>query len=219
MQVLKKSIRIRVALRWEYFGHHDPIFSWWHKCWNLAYCLTTSSSIGWLKCTNKVRQSKRWCFESSDIRSNEDRHTTLMGVIIAHIHIQTIIHFQQKIRKNQFCSTYSCITFKNSFFFSFAVWNTMLGSSLLAISWGIEKTGLFPGIILNFLIGAICLYTAYLLLRVNEKHSKYCHNMPGFHSITYSRRGRWIEYVIVDTLWQMSRSLVVYMPAIVVVDD
>ncbi|XP_045467070.1 sodium-coupled neutral amino acid transporter 9 homolog isoform X3 [Harmonia axyridis] len=53
----------------------------------------------------------------------------------------------------------------------FAVWNTMLGSSLLAISWGIEKTGLFPGIILNFLIGAICLYTAYLLLRVNEKHS------------------------------------------------
>ncbi|XP_044763424.1 sodium-coupled neutral amino acid transporter 9-like isoform X2 [Coccinella septempunctata] len=53
----------------------------------------------------------------------------------------------------------------------FAVWNTMLGSSLLAISWGIEKTGLFPGIILNFVIGAICLYTAYLLLRVNQKHS------------------------------------------------
>ncbi|KAL3271506.1 hypothetical protein HHI36_021988 [Cryptolaemus montrouzieri] len=53
----------------------------------------------------------------------------------------------------------------------FAVWNTMLGSSLLAISWGIEKTGLFPGIIINFVIGAICLYTAYLLLRVNGKHS------------------------------------------------
>ncbi|KAK9880678.1 hypothetical protein WA026_011914 [Henosepilachna vigintioctopunctata] len=47
----------------------------------------------------------------------------------------------------------------------------MLGSSLLAISWGIEKTGLFPGMIINFLIGAICLYTAYLLLKVNEKHS------------------------------------------------
>lgn len=47
-----------------------------------------------------------------------------------------------------------------------------MGTSLLAMSWGLEKTGLFPGIAINILIAAICLYTAYILLSVNEKHSK-----------------------------------------------
>ncbi|KAJ8954477.1 hypothetical protein NQ314_007083 [Rhamnusium bicolor] len=52
----------------------------------------------------------------------------------------------------------------------FAVWNTTMGSSLLAMSWGLGKTGLFPGILINIAIAALCLYTAYVLLNVNEKH-------------------------------------------------
>lgn len=52
----------------------------------------------------------------------------------------------------------------------FAVWNTMLGSSLLAISWGYEKTGLVPGVIITWLLSGICCYTAYLLLKINQKH-------------------------------------------------
>ncbi|RZC35815.1 sodium-coupled neutral amino acid transporter 9, partial [Asbolus verrucosus] len=52
----------------------------------------------------------------------------------------------------------------------FAIWNTTVGTSLLSMSWGIEKTGLFPAVIINIVIAAICLYTTYTLLKVNEKH-------------------------------------------------
>ncbi|KAJ3652082.1 hypothetical protein Zmor_018078 [Zophobas morio] len=52
----------------------------------------------------------------------------------------------------------------------FAIWNTTVGTSLLAMAWGIEKTGLFPAIFINIAIAAICLYTTYTLLKVNEKH-------------------------------------------------
>jgi hypothetical protein len=52
----------------------------------------------------------------------------------------------------------------------FAIWNTTVGTSLLSMSWGIEKTGLFPAVLINILIAAICLYTTYTLLKVNEKH-------------------------------------------------
>jgi sodium-coupled neutral amino acid transporter 9 len=45
-----------------------------------------------------------------------------------------------------------------------------VGTSLLSMSWGIEKTGLFPAVLINILIAAICLYTTYTLLKVNEKH-------------------------------------------------
>lgn len=55
---------------------------------------------------------------------------------------------------------------------SFAVWNTTMGSSLLAMSWGLEKTSLFPGILIILCMGALCLYTSYLLLKVNENHGK-----------------------------------------------
>lgn len=47
-----------------------------------------------------------------------------------------------------------------------------MGSSLLAMSWGLEKTGLFPGIFIILFMGALCLYTSYLLLKVNEDHGK-----------------------------------------------
>ncbi|EFA05454.2 Putative amino acid permease F13H10.3-like Protein [Tribolium castaneum] len=52
----------------------------------------------------------------------------------------------------------------------FAIWNTTVGTSLLSMSWGIEKTGLFPAIFINIAIAAICLYTTYTILKVNEKH-------------------------------------------------
>uniref|UniRef100_A0A6P7G4Y3 Sodium-coupled neutral amino acid transporter 9 homolog isoform X1 n=2 Tax=Diabrotica virgifera virgifera TaxID=50390 RepID=A0A6P7G4Y3_DIAVI len=52
----------------------------------------------------------------------------------------------------------------------FAIWNTTVGTSLLAMAWGMEKTGLFPGILINLFVVAVCLYTAYVLLKIFEKH-------------------------------------------------
>ncbi|ERL95455.1 hypothetical protein D910_12717 [Dendroctonus ponderosae] len=74
----------------------------------------------------------------------------------------------------------------------FAIWNTTMGSSLLAMSWGIQMAGLFPGIAINILIAALCLYTCHLLLTVNEKHG-----MPGIDievsHLCQNLLGKWAE--------------------------
>ncbi|XP_060533312.1 sodium-coupled neutral amino acid transporter 9 homolog [Cylas formicarius] len=81
---------------------------------------------------------------------------------------------------------------QNSIVTIFAIWNTTMGSSLLAMSWGIQMAGLVPGIIVNILVAAICLYTCYLLLTVFERHG-----MPGedtdISHICLMLLGRWAE--------------------------
>ncbi|XP_014239473.1 sodium-coupled neutral amino acid transporter 9 homolog isoform X2 [Cimex lectularius] len=51
----------------------------------------------------------------------------------------------------------------------FAVWNTMMGTSLLAMPWGIERAGLLMGPLLTIFVGALCLYTAYCNLRAHRQ--------------------------------------------------
>lgn len=58
------------------------------------------------------------------------------------------------------------------FSFRFSIWNTILGSSLLTMPWGIGMAGFFPGIILNLLMSGLCLYTAYRLIVVHAYHGK-----------------------------------------------
>ncbi|XP_018569982.1 sodium-coupled neutral amino acid transporter 9 homolog [Anoplophora glabripennis] len=80
----------------------------------------------------------------------------------------------------------------NSVVTIFAVWNTTMGSSLLAMSWGLEKTGLFPGILINVLIAALCLYTAYVLLSVNQKHGMLGQNIE-VPDLCRMLIGKWAE--------------------------
>ncbi|CAH1992873.1 unnamed protein product [Acanthoscelides obtectus] len=52
----------------------------------------------------------------------------------------------------------------------FAIWNTTMGSSLLAMAWGVVRTGFFPAVIIMLAISGLCLYTTHVLLSVNKKH-------------------------------------------------
>ncbi|XP_034834938.1 sodium-coupled neutral amino acid transporter 9 homolog [Maniola hyperantus] len=52
----------------------------------------------------------------------------------------------------------------------FSVWNTIMGSSLLTMAWGVERAGLPAALFLIIFMAALCLYTAYVLLRVNYHH-------------------------------------------------
>ncbi|KPJ12866.1 Putative amino acid permease F13H10.3 [Papilio machaon] len=52
----------------------------------------------------------------------------------------------------------------------FSVWNTMMGSSLLAMAWGVARAGLPVALLLLTLMAALCLYTAHILLTVNRHH-------------------------------------------------
>lgn len=46
----------------------------------------------------------------------------------------------------------------------FAIWNTMMGTSLLSMPWAISQAGFATGTLLILAIGGLCLYTAYRVL-------------------------------------------------------
>lgn len=45
----------------------------------------------------------------------------------------------------------------------------MMGTSLLAMPWGMERSGLLVGPTLVAVLGALCLYTAYLNLKAERQ--------------------------------------------------
>lgn len=100
---------------------------------------------------------------------------------------------EQTFRKKSSLSTCFPIFMKFSIF-RFAIWNTTVGTSLLAMAWGIEKTGLFPAIFINIAIAAICLYTTYTLLKVNEKHGVIGQNGE-VCDLCRALIGRWAEII------------------------
>ncbi|KOB66283.1 putative sodium-coupled neutral amino acid transporter 9-like protein [Operophtera brumata] len=61
---------------------------------------------------------------------------------------------------------------------TFSVWNTILGSSLLTMAWGVERAGLPAALILLASMAALCLYTAHVLLRVSYHHGSETCEVP-----------------------------------------
>lgn len=48
-----------------------------------------------------------------------------------------------------------------------------MGTSLLAMPWSVERAGLAMGLLLMFVIAALCLYTSNRILTVQVLHGKY----------------------------------------------
>jgi solute carrier family 38 (sodium-coupled neutral amino acid transporter), member 9 len=46
----------------------------------------------------------------------------------------------------------------------FSIWNTMMGSSLLALPWGFSQSGFATGLLMVFLLGVMSCYTCLLIL-------------------------------------------------------
>jgi sodium-coupled neutral amino acid transporter 9 len=51
----------------------------------------------------------------------------------------------------------------------FSLWNTMMGSSLLALPWGFSQAGIGAGMAVLIVIGLICFYTCYLFIKNASK--------------------------------------------------
>lgn len=47
----------------------------------------------------------------------------------------------------------------------FVIWNTMMGSSLLAMPWGFQQAGLLGGVITVIVVGFVCFYTCTLVVK------------------------------------------------------
>ncbi|KAF9421272.1 hypothetical protein HW555_002744 [Spodoptera exigua] len=74
----------------------------------------------------------------------------------------------------------------------FSVWNTIMGSSLLTMAWGVERAGLPAALLLLAFMAALCLYTAYVLLRVNKYHGSASCEVP---ALCRELLGPWAEVV------------------------
>eukprot|EP00123_Amoebidium_parasiticum_P004425 comp15731_c0_seq1/m.12924 comp15731_c0_seq1/g.12924 ORF comp15731_c0_seq1/g.12924 comp15731_c0_seq1/m.12924 type:complete len:545 (-) comp15731_c0_seq1:2-1636(-) len=74
----------------------------------------------------------------------------------------------------------------------FSLWNTLMGSSLLTMSWAIQQAGFVLGIVLMPLVGSMCLYTCILILRLG-KHYRFVENGIDWSDIVGRNLGRWGE--------------------------
>lgn len=76
----------------------------------------------------------------------------------------------------------------------FAIWNTMMGTSLLSMPWALGQAGLAMGLAMMALVAGLCLYTAYRILQVYKIHSRTM-KISEFGDLCGILLGRWAEYV------------------------
>nr|XP_022911007.1 sodium-coupled neutral amino acid transporter 9 homolog [Onthophagus taurus] len=106
-------------------------------------------------------------FATKDDNSYDKRRyfNKLSGILSDNnIFASSSCYYQFKLDKLEAIKT------QNSLVTIFAIWNTIMGSSLLAMAWGFERSGLISGIILHIIISGICLYTAQLVLNIGKNY-------------------------------------------------
>jgi len=74
----------------------------------------------------------------------------------------------------------------------FAIWNTMMGTSLLSMPWALQQAGLGMGLAMMVLVSGLCLYTAYRILQVYTVHSRTM-KISEFGDLCGLLLGRWAE--------------------------
>lgn len=85
---------------------------------------------------------------------------------------------------------------QNSIVTIFAIWNTMMGTSLLSIPWTIEKAGFACALILMVLMAGLCFYTAYRILNMSKLID--ISDFTGeFSDICRLLMGKWAEWLSV----------------------
>ncbi|KAJ2945423.1 hypothetical protein O0L34_g234 [Tuta absoluta] len=77
----------------------------------------------------------------------------------------------------------------------FSVWNTVMGSSLLTMAWGVERAGLPAALLLFAVMAAICLYTAYVLLTINRYHGNNTCEVPALCRTLLGRGAEVIAHI------------------------
>jgi len=74
----------------------------------------------------------------------------------------------------------------------FAIWNTMMGTSLLSMPWALQQSGLLAGVLMMSVVAGLCLYTAYRILQVYSVHSRTT-KISEFSDLCGLILGRWAE--------------------------
>ncbi|CAG0891920.1 unnamed protein product [Cyprideis torosa] len=85
---------------------------------------------------------------------------------------------------------------QSSFITIFAIWSTMMGTSILSMPWAIHKAGLALGIALMVVMTGLCLYTAWRVITLQKTA-----RIPGIilelPALNGYFLGKWAEYATV----------------------
>ncbi|XP_067138929.1 sodium-coupled neutral amino acid transporter 9 homolog [Centruroides vittatus] len=85
---------------------------------------------------------------------------------------------------------------QNSIITIFAIWNTMMGTSLLSIPWTIQKAGFACAVALMVVMACLCFYTAYRILNMS-KLTDLSDMRLEFSDICRHLMGKWAEWIAV----------------------
>ncbi|CAL8073152.1 unnamed protein product [Orchesella dallaii] len=77
----------------------------------------------------------------------------------------------------------------------FALWNTMMGTSLLSMPWAMENAGAVPAVVLLTVVAGISFYTAYRILEVYESNAS--SSMTDLAVLCKRLLGRWAQWLAV----------------------
>jgi sodium-coupled neutral amino acid transporter 9 len=92
----------------------------------------------------------------------------------------------------------------------FSIWNTMMGTSLLSLPWGIEQAGPIPATFILILMASLTFYTAYLVLKSPKLLP------PGtfineFTDVCERKLGKWAKYLgLIFTLIAFFGAMLIY---------
>lgn len=82
------------------------------------------------------------------------------------------VQFQSDVTRGHSASCKDTKSKQSSLVTIFSIWNTIIGSSLLTMPWGITMAGFFPGVIIIMAMSGLCLYTAYRLIAAHAYHGR-----------------------------------------------
>ncbi len=71
-----------------------------------------------------------------------------------------------------------------------AIWNTMMGTSLLAVPWAIEHSGFATGLSIIFAMTIMAYYTAFIIIDSFNKHNSKCVKILIFYFVAHERSRR-----------------------------
>jgi hypothetical protein len=82
-----------------------------------------------------------------------------------------------------------------SFVTILSIWNTMIGSSSVAIPYCVSKAGIIPSIILAIIFMFVCFYTCRVVVKTGGKDSDYANTVYRYFGKTLGPIGRIIQII------------------------
>ena len=70
----------------------------------------------------------------------------------------------------------------------FSIWNTMIGSTLVSIPYNVYCAGIIPTIVIGLLLGFICYFTCYIIVKLGGKEEEYANIVYNYFDYGFGKK-------------------------------